>query len=78
MLIGFNFDMKNIEVTQPYGNSWVQSSFGTHWVTITEMQVDEIKGKVTLKVSTWGGYSYLDLDSFMDGEWIYECLLYFQ
>lgn len=45
---------------------------------ITEMKVDEVKDEVTLKVSTWGGYSYLDLDSFIDGEKIYECLLYFK
>lgn len=78
MLIGFNYDMENIKVTQPNGYSWIQSSFKTHWVTITEMEIDTIKNKVTLKVSTWGGYSYLDLDSFIDGERIYECLLYFQ
>ena len=31
-----------------------------------------------LKVSTWGRYAYLDLDSFIDGEYIYECLMYFE
>lgn len=78
MLIGFNDEMKNILVQQPNGYSWTQSSFATHWVVITELKVDKIQDSVKVKVSTWGGYSYLDLEDFIDGESVYGCLLYFK
>ena len=78
MLIGINHKMKDIKVQQPKGEVWIQSSFAAHWVVITELTVDKIKNTAKVKVSTWGGYSYLDLDSFLEGETIYECLLYFQ
>ncbi len=76
--IGVNSELDNTEVIQPNGDSWVQSNFSKHWVTITEMTVDEIQDNIVYKVSTWGGYAYLDLDSFIDGEYIYECLMYFE
>lgn len=78
MLIGFNKNLKNILVQQPNGYSFVQSSFATHWVTITELKEDKINDKVTVKVSTWGGFSYLDLDDYIDGETVYSCLVYFK
>lgn len=78
MLIGFNDDMKNIQVTQPNGAYWTQTTFSFHWVVITELKTDEIAGTSTAKVSTWGGYAYLDLDSFINGEKVYECVLYFE
>lgn len=78
MLIGFNNKLNNIEVVRPNGTSWVQSSFKTHWVVITELTTDEVIGKSTAKVSTWGGYSYLDIDEYLTGENVYECLLYFE
>lgn len=43
MLIGVNSELDNTEVIQPNGDSWVQSNFSKHWVTITEMTVDENK-----------------------------------
>ena len=78
MLIGFNGDFKNIDVQQPNGHKWTQSSFDKHWVVITEIKVDDIKQTTTVKVSTWGGYSYLDIDTFLNGESVYQCLLYFK
>lgn len=78
MLIGFNNKLDDIEVVQPNGHSWRQSSFATHWVVITELKTDDITGKSIAKVSTWGGYSYLDLDAYLKGEKVYQCLLYFE
>ena len=78
MLIGFNNRLNDIEVMQPNGHSWIQSSFETHWVVITELKTDDITGKSIAKVSTWGGYSYLDLDAYLKGEKVYQCLLYFE
>lgn len=78
MLIGFNNKLNDIEVMQPNGEIWVQSSFETHWVVITELRTDDITGKSIAKVSTWGGYSYLDLDAYLKGEKVYQCLLYFE
>lgn len=77
MLIGFNNNLKNIEVQQPNGYSFVQRSFATHWVTVTEIKEDKINDKITVKVSTWGGYSYFDLDDYINGETVYSCLVYF-
>lgn len=77
MLIGINSKLRNIEVTLPNGNHWIQNSFERHWVTITEIKTDNIAQKTTLKVSTWGGYSYLDLDDYINGEQLYAALLYF-
>lgn len=78
MLIGFNNKLNDIEVVQPNGHSWTQSSFATHWVVITGLKTDDITGKSTIKVSTWGGYAYLDLDAYLKGEKVYQCLLYFE
>lgn len=77
MLIAINSKLRNIEVTLPNGNNWIQNSFERHWVTITEIKTDNIAQKTTLKVSTWGGYSYLDLDDYINGEQLYAALLYF-
>lgn len=78
MLIGFNDKLNDIEVMQPNGEIWVQSSFETHWVVITELRTDDIAGKSIAKVSTWGGYSYLDLDAYLEEGKVYQCLLYFE
>ncbi len=77
MLIGINSKLRNIEVTLPNGNNWIQNSFERHWVTITEIKTDNISQKTVLKVSTWGGYSYIDLDDYVNGEELYAALIYF-
>jgi len=46
-------------------------------VTVTEIKEDKINDKITVKVSTWGGYSYFDLDDYINGETVYICLVYF-
>lgn len=48
-----------------------------HWVTVTEMSVNEREHTARVKASTWGGWTELELDDYLD-EWIYEGLLYFQ
>jgi len=78
MMMGFNNLLHHIEVVQPNGKWWVQKSFATHWVVITGITIDEITHKTTLKVSTWGGHANLDLDKYMEGERLYECLIWFK
>ena len=76
--IYFDGSKKRKKGTQPNGAYWTQTTFSFHWVVITELKTDEIAGTSTVKVSTWGGYAYLDLDSFINGEKVYECVLYFE
>lgn len=46
-------------VTRPDGFCWRQTHFAMHWVVVTELtKMDE---KVMVKVTTWGGYTWLDL-----------------
>ncbi|MBD5087790.1 MAG: VWA domain-containing protein [Clostridiales bacterium] len=77
MLIGMNSHLRNIEVKHLYNDSYMQSTFEYHWVTITKMRIDDISKKTTVKVSTWGGYSYLDFDDFLKSK-ITKALLYFK
>lgn len=66
------------KVTQPNGETWNQTTFAMHWMTITAIKIDNIKKKTTLKVSTWGGYAYLDLDDCVaEGKLNWE-LIYFE
>jgi hypothetical protein len=78
MFIALNEQLKNIKVTSPDGSSWIQESFARHWVTITEIKIDEISGETTLKVSTWGAYAYLSLDDYLAGAWSIDGFMYFE
>ena len=76
LMIGFNTKTTNIEVTAP-DETWVQD-ISLHWVTITAIKEDLIKNKTTVKVSTWGGYAEMDLNDIIQGEKLYQAVVYFQ
>lgn len=78
LLLGMNHRFDGKKVVQPNGETWNQGSFALHWMTITEIKEDNIKKKTTIKVSTWGGYAYLDLEDCIDGEYLYQALIYFE
>ena len=75
MLIGFNKRLKNVQCVYPSGGT-IGGSFERHWVTITELS--ENNGKITVKVSSWGAFAFVDLTDFVDGEKIYSALVYFK
>lgn len=75
MLIGLNKRLKNVKYEFPNGNARFHG-FERHWVTITELS--EINGKITLKVSSWGAFAYIDLRDFIDGEMLYSALSCFE
>lgn len=62
MLIGRRPRYELSVVTRPDGVSWSQTHFSMHWVTVTELTKTE--ETVIVKVTTWGGYAWLDL-----GQW---------
>lgn len=74
MLVGAR-TLNKIEIVGSGGRSWTQD-ISFHWVTITEMTVDERHGTAKVRVSTWGGQAELDLDQYL-GDYIYQALLYF-
>lgn len=59
MLIGRNPRYEQEMVTRPDGYGWRQTQFSMHWVVVTELT--KRGGTVMLKVTTWGGYAWLDL-----------------
>lgn len=61
MLIGTKPKYELEPVERPDGFKWTQTHFSLHWVVITMLTKRE--GKVIVKVSTWGGYSWLDLEA---------------
>ena len=75
MLVGLS-RLRKAGVTY-YDGRRIMEKMSLHWVTITELSVDERKHMAKVKASTWGGWTELDLDDYLD-EWIYEGILYFQ
>lgn len=68
---------KNVTTYDPTdNNSWSQS-YNMHWVTIAEIKEDLITNKTTMKVSSWGGYAYIDVDDYVDGENLYKAIVFF-
>lgn len=59
MLIGRKPAYRWEAVTRPDGSGWLQRHFSLHWVVITKLA--EREGRVMVKVSTWGGFTWLDL-----------------
>ena len=60
MLIGRNPRYEREAVTRPDGSGWRQTHFSMHWVVVTELTK---RGEaVKVKVTTWGGYAWLDLE----------------
>lgn len=61
MLIGRKPRYGGELVTRPDGSCWRQRSFGLHWVVVTEL---EKRGdRIMVRVSTWGGWAWLDLEA---------------
>ena len=75
MLIGAR-KLQDITVTRFGGGAWKQD-ISMHWVTITELKIDEINDTIKVKVSTWGGWAELDLDKYLE-ERLYQGLIYFE
>lgn len=61
MLIGKKPRYDRNPVIRPDGFTWRQLNFALHWVVITMLTISE--ESVMVKVSTWGGYSWLDLEA---------------
>lgn len=62
MLIGRRPGYERERVTRPDGSGWLQNHFSMHWVVVTALT--KKNGTVMVKVTTWGGYAWLDL-----GQW---------
>jgi len=77
MLIGTG-GSNNVTITEPDGSEISGNSFKLHWVTITELEVDEINDTAKVKVSSWGGWGEVDLDEYIQNEGVYQGLLYFE
>lgn len=75
LLIGFNSRMKNCLIYS-YSGKWTHSC-SRHWVTITELREDKVSGKTEVKVSTWGGYSFLDLKDLMGDKGLHRRIVFF-
>lgn len=60
MLIGRKPRYERETVTRPDGSCWIQPRFSLHWVVI--MELAERDNRAMVKVMTWGGYSWLDLE----------------
>lgn len=77
MLIGAG-GSSNVTITYPNGRKDTGTSFVLHWVTITELEINEINNKAKVKVSSWGGWGEVDLDEYIQNEWLYQGLQYFE
>ncbi|WP_349672895.1 hypothetical protein [Lacrimispora sp.] len=77
MLIGAG-GSSNVTITYPNGRKDTGTSFVLHWVTITELEINEINDKAKVKVSSWGGWGEVDLDEYIQNEWLYQGLRYFE
>lgn len=60
MLIGREPRYEREQVTRPDDVCWMQTHFSMHWVVVTELT--ETGKTVKVKVTTWGGYAWLDLN----------------
>lgn len=67
MLIGNRPDYHQEVVTRTDGHCWHQHSFARHWVVITQL-VAKDNAPVMVKVSTWGGYAWLDLEKWQEAK----------
>ncbi|WP_143322419.1 hypothetical protein [Clostridium sp. HBUAS56010] len=76
MLIGTS-GRSDVIITNPDGSESPDNSFKLHWVTITELEIDEFNDTAKVKVSSWGGWSKVDLDEYIQNERLYEGLIYF-
>ena len=77
MLIGTG-GSSDVTITKPNGDEFTGNSFKLHWVTITELEIDESQNYAKVKVSSWGGWGEVDLDDYIQNERLYQGLLYFE
>lgn len=77
MLIGTG-GSSDVTITKPNGDELTGNSFKLHWVTITELEIDELQNYAKVKVSSWGGWGEVDLDDYIQNERLYQGLLYFE
>lgn len=75
MLIGREPRYEKERVERPDGTCWCQTHFSMHWVLITRMQ--EKGSEVSVKVSTWGGASWLSLNAWQQAGGIMPALVRF-
>lgn len=75
LLIGLT-TIKNCRIFSPDG-TWNQN-LSRHWMTITELREDNITGKTLIRVSTWGGYCYLNFDELLSRKNTFGGFVYFQ
>jgi hypothetical protein len=76
LLIGFRPKLANCKIISPQ-RIWTHHC-NRHWVTITELREDQSSEITTIKVSTWGGHSYLSLDDLMTNRRLFRGLVYFR
>ncbi len=75
MLVGPH-RLEQIQVYYP-GRDSHEEDIRLHWVTVTGLKMDQGQNQVKIKVSTWGGWAWLDLDEYMK-ERIYAGVVYFE
>lgn len=66
MLIGFN--KRITKITVDYGEGKSVEDMNKHWLSITELLKDD-EGEYFVKVSSWGGSSYIKLSDWNKGFW---------
>ncbi|WP_143322417.1 N-acetylmuramoyl-L-alanine amidase family protein [Clostridium sp. HBUAS56010] len=76
MLIGTS-GSSDVTIIEPDGSKYPGNSFKLHWVTITELEIDELNKKTKVKVSSWGGWGEVDLDNYIKNEPL-KGLVYFE
>ncbi|WP_143322422.1 hypothetical protein [Clostridium sp. HBUAS56010] len=76
MLIGTS-GSSDVTIIEPDGSKYPGNSFELHWVTITELEIDELNKKTKVKVSSWGGWGEVDLDNYIKNEPL-KGLVYFE
>lgn len=76
MLIGKRPRYEREMVVRSDGFCWEQTHFAYHWVLITKLA--KRNGRIMVKVSTWGGYSWLDLEAWHEAGGLIPALVTFR
>lgn len=74
----YGFSNQKVKLHHPNPDLPEDQVYDKHWVTITQMTINESTGKVRLKTSSWGGYAEVYLDDFLENEKVYQGVLYFK
>jgi hypothetical protein len=79
MLIGINNKLVNIPWKTSDSDGYTSQSFKLHWVTVTELYINKTSPELSyVKVSSWGGYAEIYILNYINGERLYQGLLYFK